>query len=146
MLHMVDQKKDQTRPKETGGAAVFGKVIKRLHSCSFLVLSLHLEAGEQGRGCLSGLHTGSGTCKYSSINRLSTQELPHSPSGLSFSSSCTVHAGTAGIHGSRTNPIFSRKGTRLAGIAAIHSVANSEGATGQTKGILCTEGLLLEEF
>lgn len=121
--------------------------MERLCSCSFfLVLSLHIELGREGRGCVAGLHIGSGPCKYSSINTLSAQELPHSSSGLSFSSCYTVHTGTAGIHGSQTLPTFSRKGRGLAGTAEIHSIANSEDATGQRKGILCTEGLLLEEF
>lgn len=46
-----------------------------------------MEAGEQGRGCVAGLQTGSMTCKYSSINRLPTQELPTAPLG-----SHSVHA------------------------------------------------------
>lgn len=107
--------------------------------------SLHLEAGEEGRGCVAGLQIGSVTCKYSSINRLSAQDLPTAPLGSHSLHATTVHTGTAGIHGSHTLPIFSRKGTGLAGTAAIHSVANSEDAMEQGKGILCTEGLLLEE-
>lgn len=40
-----------------------------------------MEAGEQGKGCVAGLQTGSVTCKYSSINRLSKKELPTTPLG-----------------------------------------------------------------
>lgn len=46
-----------------------------------------MEAVEKGRGCAAGLQTGSVTCKYSSINRLSAQELPTAPLG-----SHAVHA------------------------------------------------------
>lgn len=77
-----------SRPKETGGAALFWKVIKRLHSCSFLVLSLSSHGSwGGGRDCAAGLQTGSVTCNCSSINRLSRQELPTAPLG-----SHSVHA------------------------------------------------------